>query len=1519
MKKILSRIFSVVLISATVASPAMAQMAKKAVAPSQKQATMTMKAQPKKAQSKNASKTFELKAKTASQSNGIRSAKRGVVMAPVKAVAKEAADVPTLYGSVIFNTLIAAEQSAVGLYEMPKSAGATSLVFAGPNAQAGGVCVDGVYYSSSYTLFWGMVFTSATAYDMESGELLGSWQPEIDVLGSYALDPTTGIVYGITYNAAGDGKQLATINFTDEGPVATTIAAMDGNWNSIAIDSNGQLYGISYEGVEEGESYTVTSSALNKIDKATGAVTVVGETGVAPQYLSSATIDAKTNRMFWNVCPADENGYIYEVNLSTGHADMLYALENGDEVMGMFVPAPAAEPTAPAECKNVNFHFDGASLEGTVTLTTPATLFDGTTQGSGELFVMVMANGEFVAGGEPQPWNTQITIPVDLSLMGAGMYNFTVFASGDGGDGPKTKVKNVWVGADTPEATSATLVYANGNMEVSWNAVDASVNGGYLDLDNLTYKVVRADGTVAAEGLTTTSFTEAVAEPENITSFYYEVYVECAGLESAAAKTNTVVLGSIVPPYTADFAADGLQGYTLIDGNDDGKTWTVVDGAARMSYNGSLNMDDWLITPPMKLEAGKAYLLSFDTYAYGSFFPEKIEVMWGDNNTADAMTNVILEPTVVAVSSSDPIHVEKYIAPQTDGTYYVGFHGISDPDMFYLYVANLKVAAGVSSAAPGEATNLKVSADPNGALKATVSFNAPDKTMAGNELSSLTKVEVRRGETVVKTFDAPAVGAALSYTEDLEEGGDVTYTVIGYNEEGIGVPASASAFIGFDIPATVTNVNIARTAVEGEAVVSWDAVTTDINGLNYPAGEVTYTLCSYDGSQWVPFAENVTETSYSYQAVPAGEQDFVQVAVFPFSSVGQGNGAASDLIPVGTPYAGLSESFPDGTLNYIWGLSAIGNGTVVLGSDELTPSQDGDNGFIAIKGQYLDDGADFFSGLVSLEGIVNPGLTFFTYNLMDAEGNPDINEITVSIRTDSQSDWEVVYGPKTVEEIVGEGVEGWGKVTIGLDAYANQTIQFQITGVTKWYVYTMIDNIKVGSILANDLNASSITAPATVNAGADYKVDVRVMNDGTQDAANFSVELYADDELVATKTVESLAASANTTVSFDQTMSALATEPITYYAKVVYAADENEANNQTKSVTVTPKVSTLPVATDLNASVAAEGVELTWNEPNLEGGVAEPVTEDFEDAEGFSAEYGEWIFADMDDSEVGGFQGMDVPGITPGTTKGSFWIWDQTNGVGNQTFDAHSGMKYLFSLFRYDDGTSDDWAISPELCGDAQTISFYAKSYSGSYPEKIRVLYSTSASVEPADFVEAQAAVTVPAEWTLYEVELPAGARRFAINSCATSSFMLMVDDVTYTPATLANLELKGYNVYRDGVKINTELVEDTKYLDTNVTDGSEYTYVVTAVYTGKGESAASNEAVIIFSGVDGVLNGAVSIAVVAHDIVISNAQGEAVSVVAANGAVVFSGVAENKTKVNVAPGVYVVKAGKTVKKVIVK
>lgn len=252
----------------------------------------------------------------------------------------------------------------------------------------------------------------------------------------------------------------------------------------------------------------------------------------------------------------------------------------------------------------------------------------------------------------------------------------------------------------------------------------------------------------------------------------------------------------------------------------------------------------------------------------------------GKAATVEGMTETLVEKVVL--ESSDPAEFNKMIMPETDGVYYIGFHGVSEADQFYLYLGNITIEAGVSTLAPGLATDLVVTPDATGALKATVSFKAPAVTMNNETLSSLEKVELLRGEEVVNTFTNPQPGQSLSFADTMTVGGDVMYSVVGYNDHGAGLKATATAFVGFNVPAAPANVVIARTSTVGEVVLNWDPVTVDINGLPYPAGEVTYMVVDADSMETL--AEGITSTSYSYQAISTGEQDFVQLGVFAVSS-----------------------------------------------------------------------------------------------------------------------------------------------------------------------------------------------------------------------------------------------------------------------------------------------------------------------------------------------------------------------------------------------------------------------------------------------------------------------------------------------------------------------------------------------------------------------------------------------------------------------------------------------------------
>ncbi len=1523
MKRSLTKLFSLLLTASMVFGANAQPLAKKAAKANANSVKTSVTAVAKKAPEKgerNVRPQAKVRSLQSKANSALRQARTNanvpVANLTKKTPLKEAANVPELWGSVIFADNWTEESQPAGIYTVPSSAASDfKMLVAGPAATYGAFYMDGVYYTSEVIEFWGFIIDAyAVGYDMESG--VEVYRAQMDVTYTpteMALDPTSNTVYGV---ASVEGIPcLVKLSFDDtfeiEDPIPLELGEAQ-NFNSIAFDKNGNLYGIRVNYEASAGGYVAVSSTLVSIDKTSGAITEIGETGEVPAWQTDATIDPKSGKMYWTLSPSDDSGWLCEVDLTTGAATRIYQFPFNEEVAGLVIPAPAAEPNAPAAATDLVVNFEDDALSGTVSFKTPATFFDGSAA-SGNLNYSILANGEEVATGSAA-FDSEVS--ADVTLAASGLYTFVVVLSNENGDSPKTKSNKIYVGKDTPAATSATLKYEDGKMKLSWEPVTTSVNGGYFNEDAVTYTVTRYPGAVeVAKGLSATSFEEELTEPEEVTMYHYTVIAECEGMESETAESNVVVLGYILPPYTSDFVADGLDGYTIIDSNNDGYTFSLNENWARVHWNSSKAMDDWLITPPLKLESGKMYKFSAKVAGEGSAFLERIEVKLGKGATVADMTTTLFEPTDIVTTTTDPLTLNYTIIPDEDGSYFIGFHGISDADQFYLYVGDITVGAPMSALSPGLANNLKL--EPWGSDESksvAVTFTTPDKTMNGAELESVTKAELYRDGELVKTFNNPGVGKEVGCIDQVDEYGDYTYSVVCYNEEGAGDETVASIYVGINYPADLVDPKVVETSNPGEVTISWNAVTTDIAGRYLESSKVRYKVYEFAGSERIEIADT-EDTSYTLQAVPEGEQDFVQYAVFPYTERGEGAGDLTDMIAVGTPYTSFSMTTMEDLDSYILGLSTYNGGEASVANDSSfsdIASLEGDDFFIYAYSQYLDGGANLFTGKISL-GMDNPGFVFYTYNIAE----DDINEIEVGVREVGQEEYTPV---KTI--VVNEtGGIGWNKVVVDLSAYANKVVQISFSGTVKKYTYILFDGIKVTSLLDQDLAVDKISVPAKVKAGAAYTVDVKVLNDGMKASDSYSVELYADDKLVDTKEGAALEFGATATFQFDRTFSALAEEPVTYYAYVVYDADENDANNQSDKVEVAPIVSKLPKVSDLAGVAGADGVKLTWSEPDLSAAPAQPITEDFENAEAFANTYGDWTFVDVDQLTVGGFRDMTLPGITPGTTLGSFWIWDQSDGIGNVTFDAHSGMKYLFALYQYNDQQTDDWAISPLLDGSEQTISFWAKSYSGQYPEKIEV-YVSAGSLDPADFtlVEGSTVDVVPNEWTEYSYTLPEGTKHFAIRSCAAGSFMLMVDDVTYVPAdAVADLSIVGYNVYRNGEKINEAPVAETEFVDANVVNGETYNYVVTIVYTN-GESAASNAVEVIAGGLGvGELYAGVKVAAIDQSVVITGAEGQNVAVYTADGKTLFAGVAEAKTVVPASKGIYLVKVNKISTKVIVK
>lgn len=1436
-----------------------------------------------------------------------------------RVAANAASDLPQLVGSVIYNDTWTVEEDFSGLYNIMD--GHTSLMFRynSLKANGGGVEIDGIYYVTHYYEFWEMLFVDVAAYSVADGSEVNIFYGENDnIAADLTVDPTTGAVYGITFTSDLSGYQLARMEYTTSSVKTLPVAPLEGNWNALACDAHGQLYGISYEGSGEGTAFRVTSSRLCKIDKQTGEVTTVGVTGQLPQFQSSATIDAETGRMFWNVCPPDGSGILCEVDLQTGEATELCAFRDNDEITGMYVSSVTADSKAPAAVTDLAVDFQGASLTGSVSFTAPTTTFDGQ-ETSGDLIYDITANGDAVATGRTA---FGASVEREVTVSSPGDYMIAVTVRNQAGKSPVAKV-GTFIGSGVPVAPSVSLAYMNGEMHLSWTPSDATVGGGYINPAGVTYAVTRFPGNVkVAEGIMQTSFSEPVDEPKGMTDYYYVVVAHNGEVSSVEAKSNVVTLGSILPPYSNTFdLPSSLAGYSVIDANGDEKVWTYDDHSVRMVYNTAKDMDDWLITPSVYLEEGKTYYVSFNAWAYTPSSPERVEARWGASATVDAMENELVPPTVVAVRISNPLELGGYMTPTVSGKYYVGIHGISDADRFYLNIDNLSISEGVAASVPAEPTALTVVADPDGGYLAEISFKAPELDIAGNRLTSLERVEVRCGDALVKTFNDPAPGETLSFTDQLQKSGTVTYSVCAFNASGAGRSAQASVYIGIDRPSDPKNIEVEETGNLGEVMVSWDAIDTDWRGNHINPSMVTYYVAFNNGLVWEPVTERGPETSRRFRAVPVGEQDFVQYAVFA-ETAGGASVALSPTVCVGVPYNGIEESFADGSVRYAWSDGFTEGSAEWSISDNSSyqeiVSHDADNGFATMEGYEAGATSALISGKISLSGFESPMLRLYAYNVADGSDGPDLNELDIYIREYTSEEWTLLS--HSVMHELGDGAHGWQQCLSDLSAYTGKTVQLRFQGVARNYVCTMIDNIKVGNIPQDDVAVGAIDAPAMVPCGSGYTVRVEVTNSGMRECRDVYVDLYASGVLLETKQIPSIANGKTISVAFDCEMSVLAASPVSHHAVVRMDGDDNDGNNVTEVCEVVPVVSRLPAVTGLNGRYSQDGVELSWSAPDMDNVPAEASLVDFEDALPFAKEYAGWTFVDVDGVPVGGFQGLDIPGVTIGDTKASFIVFD-TSGepfANNATFTANSGEKYLAALFRSDDGPCDDWAISPMLDGFEQEISFFAKSYNTLYPEKMEMYYSTgSLSVE--DFIRVGAAVSeVPGEWTEFSFTVPQGARYFAIRSCATGGFMLMLDDFRFAPADAsARLSLVGYDVYRDGVRINSEPVASTEYLDRGVSDG-KHAYQVVAVYT-TGLSAPSDELVLDNSGIDGLQAGSVMIIPADGMIMVRGADGMKVEIAATDGKLVYCAMATDELRVPVSPGVYVAKVGDKTVKVFVR
>lgn len=1401
---------------------------------------------------------------------------------------------------------------AYGVYSIPSAAGEElSLLGASTVPLAEGYDDgNGTYYSAyivsdnyGYAKECHLVALNTSDWTMLYDEIMPDYS--MYSFGS-AEDPTTGEVYSCNSNPQFNGYDWVKIDYPSK-TVTIIQKEVPIYYAAVGCDADGQFYGVTEFG------------RFVKIDKTTGDYTEYPSDPMLPTGLSVSTqhgacVDDANGRFL--LATYDYYGMsasLHSFSLSDGEYTKLLDFPNGEQVLGLYIPAKEINPSAPA-APSLEAVCDKGAMEVGITLTMPLTHYDGS-DAAGETFdYTILADGAVIKTGSGE---AGAIINETIALDKTGVTHFTAILSNAYGESKKARAA-CFIGKGCPSApTNVVLAWSDNTATLSWDAVSTSSDGGYIDPAAITYIITDSEGNTVKSDISGTSASfELDAPATGILNVAYKVAAVYDSKQSSFTGSNAVMLGSYNVPLSMTFDADTFGQHTVIDANHDGKTWMLNYGSAMISYNFSLAMDDWLISPPIALEAGKTYPFKARVRAFESYSPERIEVKAGRGYTADAMTMEIVPPTVVSEDSYDGLEISGQIVTDEAGNYNIGFHGISDPYMYNFYIMSYEVGTPLSGENPAMISDLDIVPDKDGALSASISFTVPTSNVSGEPLEGkLSVVMTRDGETEVYREEADP-GTPVSLTDIVPAAGEYTYTVTCAKGSDVSAPATATAYIGPKAAALVSAVTAYQTAPD-KVKLAWEPVTTDIDGNPISASDVTYSVYSVAVNSAGKLelgecisTEPITDTSYEVTVPQSAKQDYVYFAV---KSLNRGVGAGDltvghtvfgDAYPTPHVISGKEEIqkyFFEGWTSDYYAKINLGSST------NGVAAQDSDDSYILINTPYTGQEASIATGRISLAGLSSPALIFWVYGFESETA--DLNETTVSIICDG----EETELRKLMHNSLTPG--RWNRIATDLVDFEGKDIRVKLAVSCNGVQYTLYDHIYIGENILHDLSVT-LAAPAKAQTGSEFCLNATVKNNGAADATSYRINLLRNGEIVDTRDIVTpLPSEESVTEIFRQIPVVYDPAEYVFTAEVDYAADEVRDNNTSAQINIRRIPNNGPVVTNLKGEETSDGNIIVWDA--VETGKAIPVetSESFEKAGSWEHEADGWLFVDADNSPVGGFTSFDIPGIAPKTSKASFFVWDAAELLPDTRFAPHSGNKFIASLYRSDYQASDDWAISPLLHEDEQTISFYAKSYSGSYSEYIQILYTSG---EAAD-LESYTAVpniggSVPDEWTEYIFTVPAGTRHFAVRSMAEGAYMLELDDFTFVKDEAFYGQLMGYNVYCDHNRLNDQPVKETTF--THANPDTYHTYHVTAVYDS-GESELSEPLNFTRSSVSDLTAGGICVRLEGRTLYVTGTAGANVTVSSVDGRTIFSG--QGDCRVDLSPGVCLVSTADTVRKLVVR
>lgn len=977
----------------------------------------------------------------------------------------------------------------------------------------GAVYQDGTMYGIHFKAEWDPYEQAQTytiynvAYDMQTwtrtkGQALSNMYGNLISSCGMTHDPVTGLNFGIFYNFNMSyeviNRKLATIDFIDTeksgAPKKQVIGIVETPFAAIAASENGWLYGVG----QDGYLYIIDKVST---DDTYVSVTPIGNLGIGDISTnpSSMTFDPRTKKLYWSYVSTSQKSYLYEINYSLGQvkATKLMQLPDNAYLVNMYIAPMEAADEAPAAVSGLTADFQGEQTTGMVTFTMPTLTYAGDAL-QGELSYTIYADGKAVATREARAGDT-VQKKVTVETQGSDV-ELSVVARNAAGEGAAQKL-TCYIGPDTPLAVESLQLSYNPDteyMRLSWEAPTAGKHGLVLTQDNLSYNIVRQpDNVKVAEGTKLIAFSEKIAQTAKLQSYYYEVVAVNGTHVSDVAASNKVVVGQpLQPPFSENFATQqGFDRFTVVDANGDGKQWkryhkyyeytgTTVD-YAQMTANSLRDDDDYLLTPALELQKGGRYTLKFTACKnYSSAkYDQKLRVLVGA--AAGDLADYVLLADTIAI---DDVNLQTYTAEvgiEEDGIYQIAFHAVSPAGSDALNIDEIQLSASLVASAPDSVTNIVATADPQGYLKATLTFTAPDKTLHGDALTVISRIEVTDAdERVLGKLPNPTPGESCTMEIENLQNGIHTYYIIAYAGEEPGAKAEFSIFAGQDYPLEPTNVMLADNGTE--AVLTWQAPTKGYNGLPLNPDLLTYNLYTISETGYPTLLKAGIRSPYNTGIqTNTGEQQLLYYAIDAQNTAGLSELVATNGLVVGEPYELPYEDLFDKTnQKFVWieGDYADWNvGLARISDDDEAPEY-----AMAFQPNRADYG--FYNlGKLSLASAEKPMLSFDYYAI------PARQTATLSVLADTRQDGNADV--LTTIDYQQEKTEGWKHVDLDLTQYKAEPyviVKFAMVSLqdAAEQVVILFDNLRICNDEAGlSIGHLLISSPGTTSKQGIYRLD----------------------------------------------------------------------------------------------------------------------------------------------------------------------------------------------------------------------------------------------------------------------------------------------------------------------------------------------------------------------------------------------------------------------------------------------